>query len=261
MAQKLETKKSSQSNDELRRELSKFKGMGKYVSSSWSPSDGCSNTDTLGDNNWQTSVRDNDQLCSLRQHVKSVAESLKAVVESDNDGEANFINVTRRRQKFDAVQPNSSSLQQARVPTVSRGLQTVCDSEPRTSDVATHTGPQRTQRNSTYATATANQSQSGTHNRQTHPQVAIIGTSLVRGLGTRLIKRGIQAITFMFPGAEIPVLRDRIPGILNSKYQSDIVVLQCGGNDAENGRPPAQTIWLFDTWNQAMLSFGEDHHQ
>ena len=112
MAQKLETKKSSQSNDELRRELSKFKGMGKYVSSSLSPSDGCSNTDTLSDNNGQTSVRDSDKLCSLRQHVKSVAESLKAVVESDNDGEANFINVTRRRQKFDAVQPNSSSLQQ-----------------------------------------------------------------------------------------------------------------------------------------------------
>ena len=144
------------------------------------------------------------------------------------------------------MQPNSSSPQQAPVPPVSRGLQTVCDSEPRTSDVATHTGPQRTQRNSTYAAATANPPQPTTHNRQKTPQVAIIGTSLVRGLGTRLIKRGIHANTFMFPGAEIPVLRDRIPGILNSKYQPDIVVLQCGGNDAENGRPPAQVIRQFD---------------
>ena len=46
MAQKLEIKKLSQSNDELRRELSQFKGMGKYVSRSLSTSDGCSNTDT-----------------------------------------------------------------------------------------------------------------------------------------------------------------------------------------------------------------------
>ena len=106
MAQKLEIKKLSQSNDELRRELSKFKGMGKYVSRSLSTSDGCSNTDTLSDNNGQTSVRDSDKLYSLKQHVKSVAESLMAVIESDNDGEANLVNVTRRRQKSNAVQPN-----------------------------------------------------------------------------------------------------------------------------------------------------------
>ena len=76
--------------------------------------------------------------------------------------------------------------------------------------------------------------------------VAIIGTSLVRGLGTRLIKRGIHSNNFVFPGAEIPALRDRIPGILNSEYQSDIVVLQCGGNDVENDCPPAQVIRKFD---------------
>ena len=45
----------------------------------------------LSDNNGQTSVRDSDKLYSLKQRVKSVAESLMAVIESDNDGEANFV--------------------------------------------------------------------------------------------------------------------------------------------------------------------------
>ena len=35
-------------------------------------------------------------------------------------------------------------------------------------------------------------------------------------------------------------------GNLNKDYQPDVVVLQCGGNDAENGRPTAEVIQQFD---------------
>ena len=80
----------------------------------------------------------------------------------------------------------------------------------------------------------------------TKPQVAVIGTSLVRGLGPRLNKRGFEVSSFVYAGCEIPMLCDRIENILNDNYQPDAVVLQCAGNDLENGRPSSQVVQQLD---------------
>ena len=63
-----------------------------------------------------------------------------------------------------------------------------------------------------------------------HPraQVAVIGFSIMRGVGSGLNKRGVDATTFTFPGCEVPQIRDRISSILTRSYQPDTVVLQCG---------------------------------
>ena len=78
------------------------------------------------------------------------------------------------------------------------------------------------------------------------PQIAVIGTSLVRGLGPRLTKRGFEVSCFVYAGCEIPMLCDRIKDILSAKYQPDVVILQCAGNDLENGWPPSQVIQQMD---------------
>ena len=42
------------------------------------------------------------------------------------------------------------------------------------------------------------------------PQVAVIGTSIVRGVGLGLNKRGVDALTFTYPGCEVPQITERI---------------------------------------------------
>ena len=78
------------------------------------------------------------------------------------------------------------------------------------------------------------------------PQVAVIGSSIVRGVGSGLNKRGVDATTFTYPGCEVPQIRERISSILTRSYQPDTVVLQCGGNDLQNNRTPAETMEQID---------------
>ena len=75
------------------------------------------------------------------------------------------------------------------------------------------------------------------------PDVVVVGTSLVRGLGKQWAKRGIDATCYIYPGCEIPFIRDRLPSIFTEDYHPPNVVLQCGGNDAE-GRSPHAIVQL-----------------
>ena len=78
------------------------------------------------------------------------------------------------------------------------------------------------------------------------PQVAVIGSSIVRGVGLGLNKRGLDAVTYTYPGYEVPQITERISSILTKAYQPDTVVLQCGGNDLQNNRPPAEVMAQID---------------
>ena len=78
------------------------------------------------------------------------------------------------------------------------------------------------------------------HRLATRTRTIVIGTSLLDGLGHRLNKFGEQVTTYMYRGATVPVLQNRIRHVLNSREQPEKVVLQCGGNDAE--RQPAEVI-------------------
>ena len=77
-------------------------------------------------------------------------------------------------------------------------------------------------------------------------QVAVIGSSIVRGVGLGLNKRGVDAVTFTYPGYEVSQITERISSILTESYQPDTVVLQCEGNDLQNNRPPAEDMNQID---------------
>ena len=78
------------------------------------------------------------------------------------------------------------------------------------------------------------------HHPATRDKTVVIGTSLINGLGQHLSNLGEEATTYMYRGATVPVIQNRIKHILNSRQQPERVVLQCGGNDAE--RQPAEVI-------------------
>ena len=61
----------------------------------------------------------------------------------------------------------------------------------------------------------------------------IIGTSLIAGLGQNLSKVGVPATAYMYRGATVPVLQNRVKHILDSSNQPSKIVIQCGGNDAK----------------------------
>ena len=78
------------------------------------------------------------------------------------------------------------------------------------------------------------------------PQVAVTGTSIIHGVGLGLNKRGVDALTFTYPGCEVPQITERISSILTKAYQPDTVVLQCGGNDLQYNRSPAEVMEQID---------------
>ena len=73
------------------------------------------------------------------------------------------------------------------------------------------------------------------------PDVVIVGTSLVRGLGARLSDMETDATCYTYPGQEIPHIRERISHIFSADYQPSHVIIQCGGNDADR-HPPHQVV-------------------
>ena len=66
------------------------------------------------------------------------------------------------------------------------------------------------------------------------PSTLIISTSMVKGLGSQLAKFGYNVTTYAYPGRDIPYIRSRIPYIVPLHTPPRQIVLQCGGNDAEN---------------------------
>ena len=72
------------------------------------------------------------------------------------------------------------------------------------------------------------------------PATIVVGTSLVRGLGSRLQSLGNNATTFTYPGRDIPYIRGRIHKIVSKQNPPERIILQCGGNDAE--RVPADRV-------------------
>ena len=78
------------------------------------------------------------------------------------------------------------------------------------------------------------------------PSVAIIGTSLVRGLAHRVSRQQVSATSFMYLGCELPVLRDRVPAIFSGDFNSNILVLQCAGNDLANGNLVTEVMRQLD---------------
>ena len=220
---KIEIKKLIEANDNLMRQLSKCKA---------------NNTSPENVDNGKCDLSD------LKKHV-SVAKSLLAAVDAEDD-DSDFVRVSRRQRSKPSVPPSvpplpvatdrvvtplpanrSSSQDSARLPSATAATQGPSDSAAKTPAIPTAV-------------------KSHPSRARARPKMAVIGTSLVRGLGHKLTKRGFDVTTFMYPGAELPVIRDHIPAILYNDFQPDVVVLQCAGNDIGNGRPTAQVVEQLD---------------
>ena len=212
--QKSEIKRLTNVNDSLRRELYQYKRQEK-------PPASITNADeenSVRQNKPSALLSDiqgiNDKLEHLRRQVGSLESTVQSAI---NVNETPFINV-RHRQHRPSQQSRSNSVSRDNVATYAAALDSRMPTVPAHDD----------------RTSSAK------------PQIAVIGTSLVRGLGPRLTKRGFEVSCFVYAGCEIPMLCDRIKDILSAKHQPDVVILQCAGNDLENGRPPSQVIQQMD---------------
>ena len=240
--QKSEIKKLTAANDNLRRELSKFKGMRKYVTNE-SSSDSIELTQK--DSPKHVASKSHGHLDTIKQQVATAAKTLLIASESDSVGD-NFTMVSYRKQKPSPENSRDNMHNTARKQPHKTGGHGY-DATPLPPEDATRGRPSPASSphrpgQATYA-ATASRQRNAASSA---PQVAINGTSLVRGLGPMLNRRGINATTFVYRGSEIPAIRQQVNGILNKDYQPEIVVLQCGGNDARNGRPTAEVVQQFD---------------
>ena len=214
---KNELKRITKDNDNLRREISRISGLRKHLSDSDS-GDNANETN----NNQELLQTATTQLESLREHVAEVATTLLSYVkDSDNKTQASKV---PRHQPHPAELPNAQTFP---IPVVQLGLaRQHAETETRTS-----TSHQREQ--NTYAEAAARQPPPPGNRPLIKPEVVMIGTSLTRGLGQKLVSRGVNATVHSYPGAEIPQIRDRVPHILRQDNTHKFVMLQCGGNDIE----------------------------
>ena len=213
------------------------------------------------------------KLNSLCDHVRQVAGSLLSVIDQDTD--SNFTLVTNRKnnsqrnKRPDNRVANTESNTQAAGRQATRdcpvGAQASATQAPPTSSLGTQAGPRR-QTNAPGSQTTGRRipvvqlgasgsvstnipptyshivHQGKPKNRQ--PQVRrpspsdtiVIGTSLMRGVGGKLHKFGVNATSYTYAGTKVEHIRNRIPHILNSDVQPKHVILQCGGNDAEAER-------------------------
>ena len=67
----------------------------------------------------------------------------------------------------------------------------------------------------------------------------LIGTSLVRGVSRVVNKEGVDAVGYIYPGMDIPYIRSRINTCM-PKIKPKHILLQCGGNDLDNGESPPE---------------------
>ena len=109
--------------------------------------------------------------------------------------------------------------------------------------------------------------------RERLPDTVVIGTSLVRGVGARLHQRGIDSTVYSFPGAQLPLIRNRLDNILVPGKIPKNIVIQAAGNDvghqrtdlvvrefekliqALKSRCPHSKIWLCTIPRRSQLSW------
>ena len=169
-SQKLEIKKLSKANDNMRRELSNYKD---------------SNVDTQQKCNSAISCVPSD-LADLKGHVASVAKLLLAAV-SENGDDTGFVPVTNRRQKPTVVRASNTVSSQAPTERISSPLLVRANKAvpPARGRSSAH-GVARGQRPTSATSATPASSYRPSTAAPNKPSVAIIGTSLVRGLAHRV---------------------------------------------------------------------------
>ena len=228
--QKSEVKRLTNENDRLRKELSKHNGVRKYFDNQPSQPE-------------PPKVPDQDlssKYDNLRSKLTQITDSLVQALEED------FSLVSGV--KTPAPRPNvdrsySSVLQKndcrgnISTATASSPVQTREPGNARTIPVveigaAARNAAMRDDGASTPPLQSDTSSRQPQQRNTTEEETIVIGTSLVQGLGPRLHGMGINATTFMYRGADIPTVQNRIRHVISSRTNPKCIVLQVGGNDA-----------------------------
>lgn len=221
-SQKSEIKKLANENDDLRRQLSRFNGMRRFVSDA--PSF-ISMTQVHNEQNGLDNMREKIQvteakLLSLKEHVMTTASDLISALEP----EGNFTKVTSKKRAGNRPKADHQQLtNRNRSPT---------DQQPTSSNFKTASTGQVPEVIITRTSRTSSTKQ--LPKQVSRDKLVVIGTSLVRGQGAALQKEGVDAICYSYPGCEIPFIRSRVSSILSPRVQPKNIHLQCGGNDASS---------------------------
>ena len=159
--------------------------------------------DGSSSNDHVENVSQGHNLDDIKLQVASAAKTLLAALESDN-GSDKFTTVSYRKQKPRADNRDTAhNTARERLYSVGgRGSSAMLmppgdATRSRPSPVSQPRRPGQ----AAYAATASRQSDAARA-----PQVAIIGTSLVRGLGPMLTRWGVSATTFVYRGLEIPAI-------------------------------------------------------
>ena len=251
VAQKQEIKSLKSTNDNLRRELSHFRGMRKFTEGQNSQSSTHFNDSNL-DINEQLNVT-KAKLASFKDEVTNVASLMLKLLEDEHLNTDDVIDTTpfepvmsRKHRKSPAIldsAPNPSAADMPANAQVSHG-------RPIPVIVSGAQGSEEVRKERTYShilssappRAASSTMPTSHRNRDTY----VIGTSLTRGVGAQLAQQGVQATCFTYAGCEIPNIRGQLRHIIPKTNQPNHVILQCGGNDAEK-RPAERIIGQYDS--------------
>ena len=264
-----EVKRLTGDNDNLRRELSRYKGMRRFIVDNH---DGQKESDGSDASNHTVAVKEElvtakAKLASLREHVIDIGKALISTADDGTnvtvDGSDSFTEFVSRRNRRQANissrTPENDDIQAISVVigagrNVSNGNDSGGDTTARPSYAAAcsrnatngNNPSGRRQHYQSGAQLTTNTQYDATYPRRAQsvadnsPATIVVGTSLVRGLGSRLQSLGNNATTFTYPGRDIPYIRGRIHKIVSKQNPPERIILQCGGNDAE--RVPADRV-------------------
>ena len=220
---KQEIKVLTTKNDNLRRELSHFSG--------FADPNGQSHNEDISE---QLNVA-KTKLESLKDHVMNVAFSLINVFEDDDP--VPFQPVTSRRSR------KSASVEVPAEPPQGNRIPVILNCTTRHPDAMSQT---RSYREVLANTTTPSRTATTTARTASPKDTMVIGTSLTRGVGAKLVQGNIPATCFTYTGSEIPHIRSRIKDIIPTHNRPNHIILQCGGNDAET-RAAQSVIGQYDS--------------
>ena len=255
-SEKQEIKSLKSSNNNLRRELSRFRGMRKLTNGENKRMD--KSTDQycnaeIADMTEQVIVA-TAKLQSFKEQVVNVTSSMLKLSEDENMDDVGdtdpFQTVISRKRRRTTTPPGTDAVTGNSEPAHGR---------PMPIPVIVNRAPSSAEVTSTHSYSHALLSTPPLHTTsrvapKSHEtrNALIIGTSLTRGVGTKLVQQGIQATSHTYAGCEIPHIRERIPYIAPKTNNPTNVILQCGGNDAER-RPAEHVIAQYESLIPAVL--------
>ena len=230
--QKSSIKKLTKDDDNLRKELSQFRGMRKYTQ-------GAVDTTAIQRPDCTDGIEEelgiaNAKLNSLRDQMVNITSSMLALLEDENKSDDSFQIVKHRKCKRTSCndKTNPHYLNKTHVTTPRHQGQSSQTSQGRPIPVVTGVGKPEASL-VTYKPPSYNDVTAARHPR-TNADTYVIGTSLTRGLGARLKQHGVDGTVICYPGATIPNIRSRLRYILPKDNQPREIILQCGGNDLES---------------------------